>query len=96
MNISDLKKLILSGSLDDQFKMLYQDVDASKARYAKALDEFTAVFGDREEVRIFSAPGRTEVGGNHTDHQHGRVLAGSVDLDIIGIVALNDDNIVRI
>lgn len=96
MNTSDLKKLILSGSLDDQFKMLYQDVDASKARYAKALDEFTAVFGDREEVRIFSAPGRTEVGGNHTDHQHGRVLAGSVDLDIIGIVALNDDNIVRI
>ena len=96
MNTSDLKKLILSGSLDDQFKMLYQDVDASKARYAKALDELTAVFGDREEVRIFSAPGRTEVGGNHTDHQHGRVLAGSLDLDIIGIVALNDDNIVRI
>lgn len=96
MNTSDLKKLILSGSLDDQFKMLYQDVEASKARYTKALDEFTAVFGDREEVRIFSAPGRTEVGGNHTDHQHGRVLAGSVDLDIIGIVALNDDNMVRI
>lgn len=96
MNTSDLKKLILLGSLDDQFKMLYQDVEASKARYTKALDEFTAVFGDREEVRIFSAPGRTEVGGNHTDHQHGRVLAGSVDLDIIGIVALNDDNMVRI
>ena len=76
--------------------MLYQDVDASKKRYAKAVDEFVEVFGDREEVRIFSAPGRTEVGGNHTDHQHGRVLAGCVDLDIIGIVALNTDNMVRI
>lgn len=96
MNTSDLKNIILSGSLDDQFKMLYQDVDASKKRYAKAVDEFVEVFGYRKEVRIFSAPGRTEVGGNHTDHQHGRVLAGSVDLDIIGIVALNNDNMVRI
>ncbi len=96
MNTSELKKLILSGSLDDQFTMLYQDVEESKLRYSKAIDEFVKVFGDREEVRIFSAPGRTEVGGNHTDHQHGRVLAGSVDLDIIGIVSISNENMVRI
>ena len=48
------------------------------------------------EIRIFSAPGRTEVGGNHTDHQHGSVLAGSVNLDVIAIVSLNNDNTIRI
>ena len=96
MNVSSAKRLIESNALNDQFSLLYQDVDAAKARYIKACDGFIDIYGDRENIRIFSAPGRTEVGGNHTDHQHGRVLAGSVDLDIIGIVALNDDNMVRI
>ncbi len=96
MNIAQLKNIISSGELNSQFEMLYQDVESAKSRYIKACDEFAEVFGDREEVHIFSAPGRTEVGGNHTDHQHGRVLAGSVDLDIIGVVAKNNDGIVRI
>lgn len=96
MNISALKVLISSDALDEQFSLLYQDIDAAKARYLKACDGFLDVFGDRDNVRIFSAPGRTEVGGNHTDHQHGRVLAGSVDLDIIGIVSANDNSIIRI
>ena len=45
---------------------------------------------------MFSAPGRTEVGGNHTDHQLGCVLAGSVDLDVIAVVAKTDDMIVNV
>ena len=44
----------------------------------------------------FSAPGRTEIGGNHTDHQHGRVLCGSVDLDMLACAALNDKDVIRI
>ncbi len=96
MNNSTLKNLIVSGKADEQFALLYQDVDVARDRYANAIDKFTNIFGNSDCVRIFSAPGRTEVGGNHTDHQHGRVLAGSVDLDIIGIVSLNDDNVVRI
>ena len=96
MNVTSAKRLIESNALNDQFSLLYQDVEAAKARYIKACDGFMEIYGDREDIRIFSAPGRTEVGGNHTDHQHGRVLAGSVDLDIIGIVALNNDNTVRI
>ena len=96
MNNQTLKNAILSGKADEQFALLYQNTLVARDRYAKAIDKFTDIFGQRDDIRIFSAPGRTEVGGNHTDHQHGRVLAGSVDLDIIGIVALNDDNVVRI
>lgn len=96
MNITALKNNIISGKADDSFALLYQDVPAARERYSAACDRFDEIFGQRDNVRIFSAPGRTEVGGNHTDHQHGRVLAGSVDLDIIGIVSANDDGIVRI
>ena len=49
-----------------------------------------------DKVYHFSAPGRTEIGGNHTDHQHGCVLAGGVNLDVIAVVAPNVDNKVRI
>ena len=96
MNISAVKKLISDGSFNEQFALLYQDVEVAKVRYLKACDSFLDIFGDRDNIRIFSAPGRTEVGGNHTDHQHGRVLAGSVDLDIIGIVSANDSKTIRI
>ena len=96
MNISSVKNLISNNVLNEQFSLLYQDIEVAKDRYLKACDSFLEIFGDRDNIRIISAPGRTEVGGNHTDHQHGRVLAGSVDLDIIGIVSLNNDNVVRI
>ena len=96
MNISEIKIKINNGDADKEFEMLYQDVLVARERYTKACDAFASVFGERDNVRIISAPGRTEVGGNHTDHQHGRVLAGSVDLDIIGIVSQNNDGVVRI
>ncbi len=96
MNISELKQNIQNGKFDKEFTMLYGDVVVAKERYIEAVDEFVNLYGDRNNIRLFSAPGRTEVGGNHTDHQHGRVLAGSVNLDIIAVVAQNDDNIVRI
>ncbi len=96
MNSNALKKAIISGKADDQFALLYQDIDSARIRYTKAVDGFTSEFGEGDSLRVFSAPGRTEVGGNHTDHQHGRVLTGSVDLDIIGIVSANGDGVVRI
>lgn len=97
MNIADIKTAINSGKYDKTFALLYpDDLSAAKDRYLDACDKFTELFGDSENVRIFSAPGRTEVGGNHTDHQHGRVLAGSVNLDVIAIVSENSDNIVRV
>lgn len=96
MNSIELKKAISGGALKSDFALLYQNADDAVIRYLKACDSFVGIFGDRDGLRIFTAPGRTEVGGNHTDHQHGRVLAGSVDLDILGIVAPNNDGVVRI
>lgn len=96
MNVTDIKSKIIGGYCDETFSLLYSDLGVAQARYAKACDSFVDLFGNREDIRIFSAPGRTEVGGNHTDHQHGRVLAGSVNLDVIAIVAPNDDGVIRI
>ena len=59
------------------------------------MSEFSKVFGREPEV-LFSAPGRTELSGNHTDHQHGRVLAAAVNLDTRAYVALNGENIIRV
>ena len=56
---------------------------------------FTNCFGYLPQ-RYFSAPGRTEIGGNHTDHQRGRVLAGAVNLDTVAAVAVNGENQIRI
>ncbi|WP_302771241.1 galactokinase [Anaerotignum lactatifermentans] len=64
-------------------------------RMADAEKGFADTF-DKEAERFFSAPGRTEIGGNHTDHQHGCVLAAAVDLDIFGAAAKNDSRIIRI
>lgn len=96
MNITEIKQKIENGAFDKDFTMLYGDVSAARARYSAACDSFCGIFPERDGIRLFSAPGRTEVGGNHTDHQHGCVLAGGVNLDVIAIVAPNVDNKVRI
>mgnify|MGYP005916285467 FL=1 len=70
---------------------------ASEAtRYAAVLDGLEKTFGSHAEAGLYSAPGRTEIGGNHTDHQHGRVLAGSVNIDMIAAAAPNDKNQLRV
>ena len=64
-------------------------------RYARLMDDFQKTYGT-EDVQLFSSPGRTEIGGNHTDHNYGRVLAGAVNLDNIAVVASNGSNVIRI
>ncbi len=64
-------------------------------RYTALMDEFKATYGT-DDVELFSSPGRTEIGGNHTDHQHGRVLAGAVNLDNIAVAAKNNSDIIRV
>lgn len=90
MKAAELKQAIVGGSFAKTFKTLYGNKDVS-GRYCEAIDSFCELFGDAE-LFLFSAPGRTEVGGNHTDHQHGCVLAGSVDLDVIAVVTPTDDS----
>ena len=67
---------------------------AQKERYGKLVERFEKRFGDAQELCFFSAPGRTEIGGNHTDHNNGRVLAAAVNLDTIACVAKTDDGVI--
>lgn len=73
-----------------------KELDYQKKRYNKAVEAYSSYFGGiGEDFRLFSAPGRTEVGGNHTDHNHGKVLAASVNLDVIAVAEpLNEPKIV--
>lgn len=96
MNINEIKSAIANGDFNQSFSMLYGDIDSAKLRYSEAVESFSEIFENTDEIRLFSAPGRTEVGGNHTDHQHGCVLAGSVNLDVIAIVSPNEDGKIRI
>ncbi len=64
-------------------------------RYAALMNDFEKTYGS-DDVQIFSSPGRTEIGGNHTDHNYGRVLAGAVNLDNIAVAAANGSNVIRI
>lgn len=97
--IQILKNSITNGEFDARFKRVYvtdEAVAAQHERYVSLAEDFAALFGEDRDARLFSAPGRTEVGGNHTDHNHGRVLAASINLDAIAIAAKNDENIVRV
>lgn len=91
--ISTLIKDFESGIYTDLLKDIYVDekvLDYQTERYIKLLREYEDKFGD-EEVEIYSAPGRSEVGGNHTDHQYGKVLATSINLDAIAVAARTED-----
>jgi len=84
---------------DIDFKDIYVTDEASSVqenRYKNAIGKFKEYFNGKEPSSIFSAPGRTEVGGNHTDHQHGEVLAASINKDAIAVTALREDNTVNI
>ncbi|MCR4718709.1 MAG: galactokinase [Firmicutes bacterium] len=92
MNIAEIKQKIS----DIDFKTLYCLNEGEETQYTKRfqglLDGFYETFGKCDNIRLFSAPGRTEIGGNHTDHQHGAILAGSLNLDVIAAVRLNGTN----
>ena len=73
-----------------------EQTPAQAARYEAVLNGLETTFGTHAEAGLYSAPGRTEIGGNHTDHQHGRVLAGSVNIDMIAAAAPNSLNQLRV
>lgn len=92
-----LKEKLASGDYDARLKEVYlsdKAVADQKERLAVIIDEYVKLFGDNENIELFSAPGRTEVGGNHTDHNHGKVLAASVDLDTVAAAAKRDDSVI--
>ena len=92
-----LKEKLASGDYDARLKAVYlsdKAVADQKERLTVIIDEYVKLFGDNENIELFSAPGRTEVGGNHTDHNHGKVLAASVDLDTVAAAAKRDDSVI--
>lgn len=97
-NSAVLKGELLQGKHSALFKDIYLDeslLDYQNKRYADAVAKFEELFGEKE-VEIYSAPGRSEVGGNHTDHQLGMVLATSINLDAIAVVSKTGENIIRV
>jgi len=92
-----MEKNIISNN--STFKELYgsnQDIlIKQEKRYNSLIDKFNNNFG-RRDLMIFSSPGRTEIGGNHTDHNYGRVLAGAVNMDNIAVAATNNTSTVNI
>lgn len=98
MTPAGLIEKIENRELDTILSELYgQDkLNEAKARYTKAIEAFRELYGEREGVRIFSVPGRSEISGNHTDHNHGKVLAASIDLDMLAIAAPTDDGVIAL
>ena len=91
-----MSKLDISGV---DFTDIYVDPEwaaIQPERYNNAVRIFEDNFGSSEDIHIFSAPGRTEIGGNHTDHQHGEVLAASINRDAVAVVKPADGNTVRV
>ena len=98
MTTEKMKELFRSGAQDELLLDIYLDENKlayQRERYAAAIEKFEEIYGPGE-VSIFSAPGRSEIGGNHTDHQHGEVLAASVNLDAIAIVQATEAPVVKI
>ena len=99
-----LRRSLSAGECDQTLASLYaldgadSSLAAARARALRAVEEFQSAFSPAEDTAaaLFSGPGRTEIGGNHTDHQHGHVLCGSVDLDMICCAAPNGLNVIRI
>ena len=102
ISAKSLINALQSGTYDNTLSHLYAldgtqaSLKRARKRAVRVTEEFSSQFAPSADCALFSGPGRTEIGGNHTDHQHGRVLAGSVDLDIIAAVAPNNKNVIRI
>jgi galactokinase len=98
MNASQLLTSIRAGEQDGRLTELYgaAALEFQRGRYAGAVEAFAAQYGADREVALFSVAGRSELSGNHTDHNHGRVVAASIDLDIIAVASKRSDTVLRI
>ncbi len=97
-NINSLIEKI-NGGKNPLFQELYGNdpvvLKSEAERYETLMSDYTKTFGT-DDVELFSSPGRTEIGGNHTDHNYGRVLAGAVNLDNIAVAGKNGTSTIRI
>ena len=101
MKISYLRWAIEKGQLDSRFASLYgaDAVEWQRRRYIRALDRFAINFGDGREdrnVRVYSVSGRSEISGNHTDHNGGCIIGCAIDLDLIAVVSAREDGVIEL
>lgn len=96
VNLSAWKDRLAAGKYDAPLAALYGAADAPRSRYARLCEEYLRTFGDAPDALLISAPGRTELAGNHTDHQLGIVLCAAVTLDTAAAAASAADNAVEI
>lgn len=95
MKAKELIAKLNSGALS-AYSHLYRDIPTQTERFLRAIKAFSSLYGEDRDISVFSVPGRSEIAGNHTDHNNGCVLAGSIDRDIIAIAAKNGDGIIRL
>ncbi len=90
------KKDILTDAFLDRLVAVYgtDEAQLQQERYLKLAESFCDAFSENADIRFFSAPGRTEVGGNHTDHNNGKVLAAAINLDAVAAVSQRDDGVI--
>lgn len=98
MEIKRFKEYVWTETFEQTLENLYgpEQLETQRIRYLNLLSRFQEVVPEVEDFDVFSASGRIEVGGNHTDHQLGRVLAMAVDLDTLAFVHKNEDNVIRL
>ena len=98
MNTKELIAAFEKGAADKILTELYgaASVESQKARYIAAAVKFAELYGEDREVNAYSVAGRTEISGNHTDHNYGRVIAASLDLDIIAIASPANGSAIRV
>ena len=98
--IETLRNSLLAQDAVKTWQALYgqknQELARQAERYRALIDKFVEVFPDQPRADLFCAPGRTEIGGNHTDHNHGQVLAAAVNLDVIAAAAPNNMGIIHL
>ena len=94
----ELVENINGGALDSKFAALYgkENVESAKQRYTDAIEKFTEAYGCDRELSLFSVAGRSELSGNHTDHNRGCVVAASISLDVIAVASPTDDGIITL
>ena len=98
MTPNSLISYIIDSHLDEKLSKLYgaDQIERQRQRYISAIEQFSALYGDDREISIFSVSGRSELSGNHTDHNRGRVIAASINLDIIAVASKRDDTKIRV
>jgi len=97
MKALDYIGALKAGNLDGRLNKIYGgNTEHYRKKYITAIEEFEKIYGKGLDIELFSVPGRSEISGNHTDHNRGKVLAAAVTVDIIAVASKNNEEICRL